>query len=152
MLMVLYVHEMGIRALALPPVAKSAVSSQVRGERRGGGERGRKEGRRDARIERVVADHGEGGGGEGALLLGDGVHVLVVAPGEEDVVEAAAGRVDAVRRRIHGVACVRVGRECVRVDVLVGEGGADDVPLAGGAEGVVHQPDELHPLRWGKRG
>lgn len=105
----------------------------------------------------MVPDHGEGLGGEGALFLADVVQVLVVAPGEHDVVEAAGGGVDAVLGGVDGVDGVRVGGEGAGVDdafveaAADGEGVADDVPLAlGGVEEeefaeVVDQPRELEP-------
>ena len=90
----------------------------------------------------MVADHREGLGGQGALLLCDYVHVLVVPPRDEDVVEAAPRRVYPVRGRVDGVRRVRVGGERLGVDVLVGEGStddegvSDDVPLAFGADQI----------------
>ena len=129
-LLVVVVHQLVVRAAAVP------------------------------RVEGVVADHGEGLGGQGGLALDDVVEVLVVAPGEHDVVEAAAGAVDAELGAVDLVAVVRVVLEGLGAvdDTVVkgaadGEGVTDNVPLAFGGEEiqqlaqVVDQARQLHPAR-----
>lgn len=77
-------------------------------------------------VEAVVADHREALLGQRALVLQDGVEVLVVPPREHHVVQPAVRRVDPVRRGVDGVMCVWVGGEGLGVDDLVGEGAPDD--------------------------
>jgi hypothetical protein len=109
-------------------------------------------------VEGVVAYHGERLRWQRALLLGDVVEILVVSPAQHDVVEAAAGGIDAVLGAVDLVIVVSIGFEgLVAVDDLVvkgaadWEGVADDVPLALGVEEVqqlakvVYQARELHP-------
>ena len=115
-------------------------------------------------VETVVSYHCECFLRKGALVLDDVVEVLVVAPAEHETVEAATGRVDAIRVGVGGVvvdwvAGVGVGGEGGfavddggRKGAADGEGVADDVPLAGrtGKEveelaEVVDEPGELHP-------
>lgn len=77
-------------------------------------------------VEAVVADHREALLGQRALVLQDGVEVLVVPPREHHVVQPAVRRVDPVRRGVDGVVCVWVGGEGLGVDDLVGESASDD--------------------------
>lgn len=113
-------------------------------------------------VEGVVADHGEGLLGQGGLVADDVVEVLVVAPAEHDVVEAASLGVDAELGAVHGVSRVRVGgKRLGEDDALVkgaadGEGVADNVPLALRLEvfkedhelaQVVDEAGDLHPAR-----
>lgn len=77
-------------------------------------------------VEAVIADHCEALLGQRALVLQDGVEVLVVPPREHHVVQPAVRRVDPVRRGVDGVVCIRVGGEGLGVDDLVGEGAPDD--------------------------
>lgn len=77
-------------------------------------------------VEAVVADHRKPFLRQRALVLQDGVEVLVVPPRKHHVVQPAVRRVDPVRRGVDGVMCVWVGGEGLGVDDLVGEGAPDD--------------------------
>lgn len=108
-------------------------------------------------VERVVADHSQTLIRDSRLVLHDVVEVLVVAPGQHDVVHTAAGHVDAVLSAVDLVVVVGVALEGVGVDDALVEGAtdgecvADDVPLALGIveeeklAQVVDQTDELEP-------
>ena len=48
------------------------------------------------RVEGVVADHSESFIGESRLLLGDVVEVLIVTPGEHNLIKTTARAVDTV--------------------------------------------------------
>lgn len=90
-------------------------------------------------VEGVIPDHGQCFGGKTGLVLDDMVKVLVMAPAEHHIVEAATGGVDPMLGAVHGVMDVRV---CCKGlgedDALIkgtahGEGVADYIPLALGA-------------------
>ncbi|PNY27089.1 hypothetical protein TCAP_02983 [Tolypocladium capitatum] len=114
------------------------------------------------RVEGVVTNHGERLVRQDGLVAHDVVEVLVVAPAEHHIVEAAAGAVDAEPGAVDGVVDVRVvGKGAGQDDALVkgaadGERIPDDVPLALGLElreeehqlaQVVDEARDLHPPR-----
>lgn len=112
------------------------------------------------RVERVVADHGEGFRRESRLVLDDVVEVLIMSPGEHDIIQTAVRAVDAELRAVDLVPVVRVilkGLGAVDNAVVKGtahgEGIADNIPLATGVEEeeqfaeIVDQARELHPAR-----
>lgn len=93
------------------------------------------------------------------LVLADLVHVLIVTPAEQDVVQTAVRLIDTVLGVQLGVVIVGVRLEGVGVDNLVGklaadnEGVTDNVPLTVGTEEteklakIVNQTSDLHPFR-----
>ena len=111
-------------------------------------------------VERVVTDHRQRLRGQDRLLLADMVEVLIVAPGEHDVVQPTARRVDTVLGAVDLVVVVRVILEGLGAvdDTVVeaqtnGEGITHNIPLATGIEEVqqlaqvVEEPRQLHPAR-----
>ena len=111
-------------------------------------------------VKRVVTDHSQRLGRQDGLLLADVVEVLIVAPGEHDVVQATARRVDTVLGAVDLVVVVRVILEGLGAvdDTVVesqsdGEGITHDIPLAAGTEEVqqlaqvVDETGQLHPAR-----
>jgi len=77
------------------------------------------------RVERVISDHGQRLGREQALVLDDVVEVLVVTPGQDQVVEAAVRGVNAHLRAVDGVLRVRVLSKVFREDYAGVESTAD---------------------------
>lgn len=92
------------------------------------------------------------------LVLADLVHVLIVTPAKQNVVQTTVWLVDTVLGVQLGVVVIGVSLEGVGVDNLVGElaahdeSVADNIPLTVGTEEaeklaeIVDQTGELHPL------
>ena len=105
----------------------------------------------------MITDHGESLGRQSGLTFDDMVKVLIVAPGEHDVVHPTARSVDAVLGAVDLVAIIWVVLEGTRQDDTViectsdGKSIADDIPLSLGAikekklAQVVDQAGKLHP-------
>eukprot|EP00053_Salpingoeca_punica_P005899 m.57254 g.57254 ORF g.57254 m.57254 type:complete len:376 (-) comp13445_c0_seq3:345-1472(-) len=110
------------------------------------------------RVEGVVADHVEALHGQGAVVvLEDAVHVLVVAPGHEQAVQAAVGLVDAKVRVVLRVLLVGAELKLLAEDDRLAGLAADGVrvahcrplrltPQRKDLADVVDEPGEVEPV------